>query len=76
MSPSEQKAFVTAYARHMGYHDAQFVAAFVAKTFNDNAPVTTDQIAYDTDCVSIIDALGMWHEAIKFQLQQQLSTTV
>ena len=70
MSPSEQKAFLAAYATHVAYVEKEKVAEFVAKSFS-NAPLADlNQIVHTTEQSSILDALGMWHEAAKFQLEK------
>jgi len=76
MSPSEQKAFVAAYATHVAYVEKEQVADFVEKTYSGASLVDLNKVVHCTEQSSILDALGMWHEAAKFQLKQQLQSAV
>jgi hypothetical protein len=64
MTNEEQSAFVKAYSRHIAHVPREHVATFVRK-YNDG-----EVLSYSSDYVNIIDALSMWHEAIKFNLEK------
>ena len=64
MTIDEQKAFVEAYCNNVAHHPAEVVADFVARYEGD------EDIDYSYEQTSIMDALGMWHSAIKWQLEQ------
>jgi hypothetical protein len=64
MTNEEQAAFVKAYARHIAHVPREHVVTFVRK-YNDG-----EVLSYSSDYVNIIDALSMWHEAIKFNLEK------
>ena len=65
MTKSEQAAFVKAYGQNVAHHSKEYVADFVARL------VANENISYSVEQTSIMDALGMWHCAIKFHLQNQ-----
>lgn len=62
MKQEEQAAFVKAYDKHVGEIDMGFVTDFVSKCCA--GAIIPRHWAHD----SILDALGMWHEGIKFSL--------
>lgn len=64
MNEAEQKAFVKAYDVHVNHMPADFVADFVKRHVNG------EKIPYQEGYSSIMDALGVWHEAVRFQLMQ------
>jgi len=64
MNIEEQKAFVKSYSNNMAYLSANEVADFVAKY------ETGEDIDYSSEHTSIMDALGMWHDAIKWKLNE------
>lgn len=67
MTRTEQKAFVRAYGTHVGGSEGVDVADFVARyESGENIPYACGQS-------SIMDALGIWHEAIKWAIEQELS---
>jgi len=62
MTPVEQTAFVNSYARHVGIVRTDDVAETVRRHYAGE----------DIECReynSILDALGMWHEAVKYALE-------
>lgn len=64
MTHEEQAAFVKAYAHHVGIVRTEDVAETVRRHYAGE----------DIECReynSILDALGIWHEAIKWKLQEQ-----
>jgi hypothetical protein len=65
MTKTEQAAFVKAYGQNVAHHSDVYVADFVARY------VAGEDIDYSHEQISIIDALGMWHCAIQYQLQNQ-----
>ena len=65
MTKIEQMAFVDAYGKNVAHHSKEYVADFI------NRLVENEDIDYSVEQSSIIDALGMWHCAIKFHLQNQ-----
>jgi len=60
MTSQEQAAFVKAYGKNVAHLPDVYVADFVAR-YEANM-----DIEYSFEEVSIMDALGMWHDAIKF----------
>jgi len=67
MTPQEQTAFVEAYGRQVAFIGDKYVADFVRRYYEG------DDVEYEEDYASIVDALGMWNEAIKWKLQEQLA---
>jgi hypothetical protein len=65
MTPVEQKAFVEAYCSNVAHHPDSVVADFVARS------EAGEDMDYSHEYTSIMDALGMWHDAIKWKLEQQ-----
>jgi hypothetical protein len=64
MSPEEQAAFVKAYGNNVAHNPDAFVADFVARYEGG------EDIDYSYEHTSIMDALGMWHDAIRWKLKQ------
>lgn len=62
MTHNEQQAFVKAYDEHVGEIGMEFVADFVSKC-NEGAIIPSHWAH-----TSILDAMGMWHEGVKFAL--------
>lgn len=68
MTPQEQTAFIDTYMMFVGDADRNTVAEFVRK-------YNAGEIMHKTQhYVSILDALGMWYGATKYQIQQEQST--
>jgi hypothetical protein len=65
MTQEEQAAFVKAYAKNVAHHPESLVANFVARFESE------ENFDYSWDETSIVDALFMWHDAIKWKLEQQ-----
>lgn len=65
MTPQEQKAFVEAYATNVAMVSEEKVAKFVEKYANG------DENEYDGDYTTIMDALGMWNSALKWNKQPE-----
>ena len=66
MTPAEQTAFIDAYNMFVGDADRDTVTEFVRK-------YNAGEVIYKAQhYTSIMDALLMWHGAIKWQTQQQL----
>lgn len=65
MTPAEQAAFVRAYSTNVSVVDDADVADFVRR-YSDG-----EDIPYSGDYTSIMDALGMWFDATKWQIEQQ-----
>jgi hypothetical protein len=65
MKQEEREAFADAYANNVAHVGYDQVLAFLEKYY------ASDDVEYSEDYTSIVDALGMWHEAIKWQLMQQ-----
>jgi len=63
MTPAEQKAFVKAYGKNVAHHPEHVVTDFVARY------ETSEDFDYSFEQVSIMDALCMWHDAIKWKLE-------
>jgi len=64
MTPAEQLAFVKAYGSNVAHHPDSVVADFVARY------EAGEDMDYSHEYTSIMDALGMWHDAIKWKLEQ------
>lgn len=60
MTPTEQQAFVKAYSTNVASVADADVADFV-KRYNEG-----EDMEYSGDYTSIMDALGMWHDAVKW----------
>ena len=60
MTLEEQQAFIDAYCRNVAMTKRDKVAIFVEKWSNG------EDIDYANDYTSIMDALLMWHDAIKW----------
>jgi mannose/cellobiose epimerase-like protein (N-acyl-D-glucosamine 2-epimerase family) len=67
MNKSEQAAFVAAYCDNVGNAPDHIVEAFVADYENGD-----DVSEYSEHATSIMDALGMWHAGVHFQLSKSL----
>jgi hypothetical protein len=64
MTPSEQAAFVDAFAANVSGIDDAVVEDFVRRYSNG------EDIDYSSDYTPIMDALGVWNYAIRWQLEQ------
>ena len=65
MNKDEQAAFVAAYCGNVGSAPDHIVEAFITDYENGD-----DVDEYSEFATSILDALGMWHSAIRYQLQR------
>jgi len=65
MTPQEREAFVDAYSTFVGDADRATVTEFVRK-FNAG-----ETILKGRHFTSMMDALLMWHGAIRYQLKQE-----
>ena len=65
MKIEEQKAFVKAYSNNVASVPADRVEDFVKRY------TTTENVEYSGDYTSIVDALGMWSDAIDWQIKSQ-----
>ena len=65
MNKLEQAAFVTAYANNVADAPREIVEAFVTDYENGD-----DVEEYKQYYTSIMDALGVWHSAIRYQLER------
>jgi hypothetical protein len=64
MTIDEQKAFVVAYSRNVASVHPDKVASFIESWSNG------EDMDYSNDYTSIMDALLMWHDAIKWSLSK------
>ncbi len=64
MTNEEQKAFIEAYGRNVADASEAQVTEFVRKY------ALGEDLDYSSDYTSIMDALGMWNDGIKWQMQQ------
>jgi hypothetical protein len=64
MTPTEQKAFIKAFDNHVSTINIKDVEDFITKLNNG------EEIRYSSSkhYTIIVDALGMWHEGVKFAL--------
>ena len=65
MKQDERKAFANAYANHVAHISADKVMEFLDLYYTDE-----DKLYGSENYTSIVDALGIWHEAIKWKLTQ------
>ena len=65
MTPKEQSAFVDSYATNLAYVSREEVADFVARYESG------EDVPYCGDHISIMDALGVWHDAMKFSITKE-----
>ena len=66
MTDDEIRAFVRAYGRNVAMVSDEDVTNFVIDV-NEGV----DMSDYSGDFISIMDALGMWHDAIQFYIKQE-----
>lgn len=64
MNKKEQAAFVEAYANNVASAPSDYVTDFVARYSSG------EDMPYCEYYTSIVDALGMWHSAIRFNLEE------
>lgn len=64
MNKQEQAAFIDAYCSNVGSAPDHIVEAFVTDYENGD-----DVDEYSEYTTSILDALGIWHSAIRYQLE-------
>jgi hypothetical protein len=64
MTLEEQKAFVVAYSRNVASVPTDRVAEFIRRY------EAGEDIEYSNDYTSIMDALGIWHDAIGWSLSK------
>ncbi len=62
MNKQEQTAFIYAYMHSVGDAPSDYVADFVARIESG------EDMPYCEHYTSIVDALGMWHAGIRYQL--------
>ena len=67
MTPKEQSAFVEAYASSVADAPSDYVADFVARIESG------EDMPYCVHYTSIVDALGVWHQAIKYAMTQEVT---
>lgn len=65
MTENEQAAFVRAFSNNVASVNEHIVADFVARY------AMGEDIDYDHNYTPIMDALGMWNDAILWQIQRQ-----
>jgi hypothetical protein len=66
MNKQEQAAFVAAFGSNVSGIDDTIVADFVARYESG------EDIDYSSEHTPIMDALGMWHAGVHFQLSKSL----
>ena len=64
MTNEELTAFVKAYGRNVAQLPEERVFDFINRYHN------TEELDYSCEESSIVDALGIWHEAMRFALMQ------
>lgn len=69
MTLDEQKAFIDAYAQNIAHLSRNEVADFIALYESGK------DFDYSCEHTVIMDALGIWHAAIKWQLKQLQGVT-
>ena len=63
MNKQEQAAFVAAYCDNVASAPRDYVVDFIARSESG------EDMPYCEHYTSIVDALGMWHSAIRYQLE-------
>lgn len=71
MTPQEQAAFLDAYENTV----SDVPREQAAKILHDHLTKTFDHRTLPEGYTSVLDALGMWHSAIKWQMQQTYTKT-
>jgi hypothetical protein len=66
MTPQEQAAFVDAFGSNVSGIDDAIVEDFVRRYSNG------EDIEYSSDYTPIMDALGIWNSALKWQMELML----
>lgn len=69
MTPAEQAAFVDSYQHNVAHHPKSVVADFVIRYGSEK------NFEYSFEQSGIMDALGIWHDAIKWKLEQLSGTS-
>ena len=64
MNKEEQAAFVAAYSANVACAPDDYVADFIARYESG------EDMPYCEHYTSIVDALGIWHSAIRYQLER------
>ena len=64
MTPSEQAAFVDAFGSNVSGIDDSIVADFICRYG------AGEDLDYSSDYTPIMDALGMWNAAARYQLEK------
>jgi hypothetical protein len=64
MNKQEQAAFVAAYCDNVASAPHDYVVDFIARSESG------EDMPYCEHYTSIVDALGMWHSAIRYQLER------
>ena len=67
MTPAEQDAFVESYSNNVADVHPTQVRKFVEKWANG------EDMDYSSEYTSIMDALCMWNDAIKWKLEEQIA---
>lgn len=62
MNKQEQAAFIDAYSAHVASAPSEYVEQFIERLESG------EDMPYCEHYTSIVDALGMWHSAIRYQL--------
>ena len=70
MNKEEQAAFVAAYCGNVGNAPPEYVEQFVARYESG------EDMPYCEHYTSIVDALGMWHAGIRYQLTKGLKNEI
>jgi hypothetical protein len=65
MTPQEQAAFVVAYGNNVAMIGDKYVADFVRRCYEG------EDMDYSSEYTSIMDALGMWNAALKWQAENR-----
>lgn len=64
MNKQEQEAFINAYSANVACAPDDYVADFIARYESG------EDMPYCEHYTSIVDALGMWHSGIRYQLER------
>ena len=64
MNKQEQAAFIDAYSANVASAPDDYVADFIARYESG------EDMPYCEHYTSIVDALGMWHSGIRYQLER------
>ena len=78
MNADEKAAFIQAYCGHVCHYEDDEVSAFIDAHYAAKTQLENDAVYHEHPCYSsVMDALGVWGEAMDFaKLQQKLMNPI